>query len=89
MDRLTKIAEEVNAVALITENKELLPGYTSGAHVDLFPPPALNVLIRSQNPALTRPCGNTLSPWDFYLQAVVDRRYDDLIGVFYQLQETT
>ena len=38
MDRLTKIAEEVIAVALITENKELLPGYTSGTHVDLFSP---------------------------------------------------
>lgn len=38
VDRLTKIAEEVIAVALITENKELLPGYTSGAHVDLFSP---------------------------------------------------
>ena len=35
---MTKIAEEVIAVALITENKELLPGYTSGAHVDLFSP---------------------------------------------------
>lgn len=38
VDRLTKIAEEMIAVALITENKELLPGYTSGAHVDLFSP---------------------------------------------------
>lgn len=38
MDKLTKIAEGVIEVALITENKELLPGYTSGAHVDLFFP---------------------------------------------------
>lgn len=38
VDRLTKIAEEVIAVALITENKELLPGYASGALVDLFSP---------------------------------------------------
>jgi len=38
VDRLTKIAEGVIEVALITENKELLPGYISGAQVDLFPP---------------------------------------------------
>jgi len=88
VDRLTKITEGVIEVALITENKELLPGYISGAHVDLFSPPALHVRICSQNPALTGPSGNKLLPWDFHLQAVVDRRCDDLIGVFYQLQET-
>jgi hypothetical protein len=54
VDRLTKIAERVIEVALITENKELLPRYISGAHIDLFSPPALHVLVRSQNPALTR-----------------------------------
>lgn len=38
VDRLTKIAEGVIEVTLIAENEELLPGYTPGAHVDLFLP---------------------------------------------------